>query len=237
LDYYSGIGSVWFGYFKITLEGGYLHYFMKKNEKKMIELSLALAGIFQCAALVRDLARTGKVENTAFDVSIQTIYRIDAPSVEQVYGQVSGLHLGLQELLNLLGHTKITNDRDISRYLMGLIHLERKLHRSSEIKKTLSRRIKHAVSQANYFSGSPSLIINSLADIYVATLGRLSFRLHVVGQGKYLSQTEVISKIRAALLAGVRSAVLWRQLGGSRWQLFLMRNKLIGAGKRLLSVS
>ena len=210
---------------------------MKKNEKKMVELSLALAGIFQSAAIVRDLARTGQVENTAFAVSIQTIYRIDAASVEQVYGKVAGLRLGLQELVNLLEHTKMTNDRDISRYLMGLMHLERKLIRSSEVKQTLSRRIKHAVAQANYFSSSPQLIINGLADIYVATLGSLSFRLHVVGHGKYLSQTEIISKIRVALLAGVRSAVLWRQLGGSRWQLFLMRNKLTGIAKRLLTLS
>ncbi|MES2142674.1 MAG: high frequency lysogenization protein HflD [Pseudomonadota bacterium] len=207
---------------------------MKKNEKKIVELSLALAGIFQCAALVRDLARTGQAENIAFNTSIQTIYQIDVASVEQVYGKMSGLHLGLQELINLLGYTKITSDRDISRYLIGLMHLERKLTRSSEIKQTLSRRIKHAVSQADYFSSSPQLVINSLADIYVATLGRLSFRLHVVGHGKHLSQTEIISKIRAALLAGVRSAVLWRQLGGSRWQIFLMRNKLIGIAKRFL---
>lgn len=210
---------------------------MQKNEKKIIELSLALAGIFQSAALVRNLARTGQVESSLFDASIQTIYRIDAPSVEQVYGQVITLQLGFQELVKVLGHLKMTGDRDVMRYLIGLMHLERKLNRSSEIKKTLSRRIKHAAYQANYFSSTPQVMINNLADIYVSTLGRLSFRLHVVGHSKYLSQPDVISKIRAALLAGVRSAVLWRQLGGSRWQLFLMRNKLIGVGKRLLALS
>ena len=210
---------------------------MQKNEKKIVELSLALAGIFQSAALVKHLARTGQVENSVFDASIQTIYRVDAPSVEQVYGRVSALQLGFQELVKVLGHTKMMGDRDVARYLIGLMHLERKLNRSSEIKQTLSRRIKHAAYQANYFSSSPQVMINNLADIYVSTLGRLSYRLHVVGHGKHLSQTEVVSKIRAALLAGVRSAVLWRQLGGSRWQLFLMRNKLIGIGKRLLAVS
>lgn len=210
---------------------------MQKNEKKMLELSLALAGILQSAALVRDLARTGETENTAFNASIQTIYRIDVASVEQVYGEIAGLRLGLQELVNLLGHNKIRYDRDISRYLIGLMHLERKLIRSYEIKQTLSRRIKHAVSQANYFATSPNLVINGLADTYIATLGRLSFRLHVVGQGQYLMRTEVISKIRAALLAGVRSAVLWRQLGGSRWQLFLLRSKLMKIGQRLLTLA
>lgn len=209
---------------------------MQKNEKKNVERSLALAGVFQSAALVRDLARTGKTEKTAFDTSIQSIYQLDPSTVEQVYGgKISGLRLGLQELVNLLGYTKITHNREITRYLIGLMHLERKLNHSPETKKNLSRRIKHAISQANYFSSSPQLIIDSLADIYVTTLGELPFRLHVVGQGKYLGHAGTVSKIRAALLAGVRSAVLWRQLGGARWQLFLMRNKLIFIGKKLLT--
>ena len=209
---------------------------MPKSEKKNIECSLALAGVFQSAALVRDLARTGQAEAAAFDTSIHSIYQIEARNVEQVYGgTICGLRLGLQELVNLLGQAKMTHDRELSRYLIGLMHLERKLIRAPEIKKNLSRRIKHAISQANYFSSSPQLIINSLADIYVTTLGALPFRLHVVGQGKYLAHAETVSKIRAALLAGVRSAVLWRQLGGSRWQLFLMRHKLMGIGEKLLT--
>lgn len=211
---------------------------MQRNEKKNIERSLALAGVFQSAALVRDLARTGSTEKIAFDTSIHSIYQIDARTVEQVYGgKINGLRLGLQELVNLLGHTTVTPDREITRYLIGLMHLERKLIRSVETKKKLSRRIKHAISQANYFSASPQLVIDGLADIYVTTLGLLPFRLHVVGQSKYLAHAETISKIRAVLLAGVRSAVLWRQLGGSRWQLFLMRNKLMVIGKQLLSTT
>ena len=209
---------------------------MQNNEKKNVERSLALAGVFQSAALVRDLARTGKTEKLAFETSIQSIYTLDVSTVEQVYGgTISGLRLGLQELVNLLAYTKIKQDRELTRYLIGLMHLERKLIRSPETKQNLSRRIKHAISQANYFASSPQLIINSLADIYVTTLGTLPFRLHVVGKGKYLAHAETVSKIRAALLAGVRSAVLWRQLGGSRWQLFLMRHTLIGVGKKLLT--
>lgn len=209
---------------------------MRYNEKKNVERSLALAGVFQSAAMVRDLARTGQTEKLAFDTSIQSIYTLDVRTVEQVYGgTISGLRLGLQELVNLLAYTKLKPDRELTRYLIGLMHLERKLIRCSETKKNLSRRIKHAISQANYFASSPQVIINSLADIYVATLGMLPFRLHVVGQAKYLAHAETVSKIRAALLAGVRSVVLWRQLGGSRWQLFLMRPTLINIGKKLLT--
>ena len=33
--------------------------------------------------------------------------------------------------------------------------------------------------------------------------------------------------IRALLLAGIRSAVLWRQLGGRRWRLVTQRQRLL----------
>mgnify|MGYP002128716444 CR=1 FL=1 len=50
---------------------------MRYNEKKNVERGLALAGVFQSAALVRDLARTGKTEKLAFETSIQSIYTLD----------------------------------------------------------------------------------------------------------------------------------------------------------------
>jgi high frequency lysogenization protein len=39
--------------------------------------------------------------------------------------------------------------------------------------------------------------------------------------------TEQRLEIRALLLAGIRSARLWRQLGGHRWQLVISRRKLL----------
>jgi high frequency lysogenization protein len=35
----------------------------------------------------------------------------------------------------------------------------------------------------------------------------------------------VVEKVRANLLAAVRSAVLWRQVGGRQWQLLLHRRQ------------
>ncbi|MCW9047867.1 MAG: DUF489 family protein, partial [Gammaproteobacteria bacterium] len=49
-----------------------------------------------------------------------------------------------------------------------------------------------------------------------------------------LSQTNNANKVRALLFAAVRSAVLWRQCGGSRWQLLLSRKKYIESAARLL---
>jgi high frequency lysogenization protein len=45
----------------------------------------------------------------------------------------------------------------------------------------------------------------------------------------------VQSKVRAALLAGIRSAVLWQQVGGGRLQLMFSRQRLLSEAKTILS--
>ncbi len=115
------------------------------------------------------------------------------------------------------------------------MHLERKLMNNKEVFKLLARRVKYASSQAIYFSETHSTVLASLADIYLSTLGTLPFRVQVLGQAKLLNQPEIINKVRALMLAGVRSAVLWRQMGGSRLQLFFSRSKLVQMAKQSLA--
>jgi high frequency lysogenization protein len=92
----------------------------------------------------------------------------------------------------------------------------------------------YAASQAKYFSETHPNVLSSLADIYVTTIGKLPYRLKVSGQAKYLHHPEIIYKVRALLLAGIRSAILWQQVGGTRWQLLLSRNKIVAMAKKIL---
>jgi high frequency lysogenization protein len=57
----------------------------------------------------------------------------------------------------------------------------------------------------------------------------------ISGEQPYLDNEHNASKVRALLLAGIRSAVLWRQCGGSRWQILLGRKKYVIACDRLLA--
>jgi len=68
--------------------------------------------------------------------------------------------------------------------------------------------------------------ISYLAALYQDTISQLPFRIHVTGKVEYLRDTLVANKIRALLLAGIRSAVLWHQLGGRRWHLFFYRKRI-----------
>ena len=54
------------------------------------------------------------------------------------------------------------------------------------------------------------------------------------GNPDYLSRTETANKIRACLLAGIRSAILWRQCGGTRWKFLFYRKKIQAEIQELL---
>lgn len=207
----------------------------KNFDQKIQNITIALAGMFQAAALVRDLAKTGTLDEIAFLASINSIYKINAETVQDVYTGLSGLKLGFTEIIKLFGNERLKSDPSISRYVVSIIHLERKLIKDAAMRKKLTTRVQHAVSQAQYFSPTHPSVIASLADIYLSTLGTLQFRIQVLGQGKFLNKEESVNKIRAILLAGVRSAVLWRQMGGNRWQLFLWRSKIAKTAKQLLT--
>jgi high frequency lysogenization protein len=66
-------------------------------------------------------------------------------------------------------------------------------------------------------------------------LSTFNYRIQVKGEQKFLENPENINKVRALLLAGVRSAVLWRQKGGSRLQLLFSRAKTLQTTTRLLN--
>jgi high frequency lysogenization protein len=50
----------------------------------------------------------------------------------------------------------------------------------------------------------------------------------------HLKNDHTACRIRAVLFAGVRAAVLWRQVGGKRWHLLFHRKRIASDVTRLL---
>ncbi|MBS1246838.1 MAG: lysogenization protein HflD, partial [Proteobacteria bacterium] len=201
---------------------------------------LALAGIFQSACLVQQLAREGHTDSAALRVSIQSILALDAPDVETIYGGARGVHLGLELL-----HTKLTGktksaDMEMARYVVALVQLENSLRRRPTMLDDIRQGIDTARAQMKFFeSDAPAdgvhpLLMEKLAQLYSQTISTLTPRIMVSGEHGHLSNPAIAAKVRAALLAGIRSAVLWRQLGGRRWQLLFSRGKIARTAAELL---
>lgn len=201
---------------------------------------LALAGIFQSACLVQQLAREGHTDSAALRTSIQSILALDAPDVETIYGSARGVRLGL-ELLNskLTGKTK-PSDMEMARYVVAMVQLEGSLRRSPKMLDDIRQGIDTARAQMKFFEndapadGVHPLLMEKLAQLYSQTISTLTPRIMVSGEHGHLSNPAIAARVRAALLAGIRSAVLWRQLGGRRWQLLFSRGKIARTAAELL---
>ncbi|MBL4823491.1 MAG: DUF489 family protein, partial [Colwellia sp.] len=99
----------------------------------------------------------------------------------------------------------------------------------------LGERIEATKRQLDHYSITSETLIASFASIYSDIISPLGARIQVAGEPNILKQTANQHKIRALLLAGIRSTVLWRQVGGKRRRIIFSRNKLVKTAKQLLS--
>ena len=201
------------------------------NSSTYSHISLALAGVFQAAHLVNDLAMTGTCDEAAFTTSINSIYQIDPDDVPSIYGGKENLILGLREIEAVFARSKQRPNANISRYALSLILLQHKLTHNKTMLEEIQKRIKQVINQVRYFSPTHDTVIANLGDIYLSTISSFRFRIQITSKSKYLHNENLLNKIRALFLAGIRSAVLWYQMGGRRWQLFLARPILLRAAR------
>ncbi len=200
------------------------------------DATLALAGVFQAAALVKQVACEGRVDEGDFETCIRSIFEVDPETTESVYGGRYHVARGLRLVIDQFGEGDKRNNLDVTRYVIAILYLERKLSRRRDLLQTLAEGIERIREQAAHFSLTHENIIAALADLYVNTISTLTPRIVVQGEQGYLSSPANAARVRALLLAGIRSAVLWRQSGGSRWQLVFQRRKLSQTARQLMAV-
>ena len=197
------------------------------------EQAAALAGVFQAASLVEKLAKTGQLTEDDLQPLIGSIFITSPNNVEEVYGGFHNLMQGRRILNSVLTRDSEIIQSDVIRYALALIHIEKKLSRNRNMLGTIGQRLGRTKEQVEHFGMLHDNVISSLAGIYLDTISTFRTRVQVTGDMRYLQSPSNANKIRAILLAGVRSATLWRQCGGSRWHLFMSRKKLLEGLKRL----
>ena len=196
--------------------------------------TLALAGVFQAATLVKQVATSGMVDLQDMETCIQSIFITDPKLTDEVYGEVFNLRRGLQALVAQLAQDTQRRDLDVTRYTIAMLHLQSKLRRQPAVLKKLADGIERARLQSEHFSLMHQNVIANLADLYAETVSQIPPKIMVNGEQSYLANSENVNRIRSLLLAGMRSAVLWGQLGGSRWQIMFQRKKFVTQAERLL---
>jgi high frequency lysogenization protein len=207
---------------------------INKHEQQTI----ALAAIFQAASLVEQLARTGEIPAPELELLITSLFKQNPDNFDEIYGPRPNLQAGYHGICKLMGSdaTKLKQEikPDVMRYALSIIHLESRLRKNGHMMNQLGDSIQSSVRQADHFHITHESVIGSLADTYKQTLSTLSFRIKVAGNPQILQNSHNANKVRALLLSGIRAAILWRQVGGRRWQLLFNRKRYIKDAQSLL---
>lgn len=197
--------------------------------------TLALAGVVQACLMVRELAYQGQAPKHAYQASIASLFRMDAPDVPSVYDGVLRLGDGLRHLRKQLAGQAGAQDAEIMRHSLSLLHLGQQLMQDPAMLQTIADELKNIDTlDANEESASNRQRIAAIAELYQKTISTLTPKIMVKGDPKQLNDPWVAQRIRSALFAGIRSAVLWHQCGGRKLSLLFSRKKFIDATDTLL---
>ena len=196
---------------------------------------LAFAAMCQCAQLVHNLARTGTIDSQQFQACANSVVITDPENAGDIYPSSSDLFLGFKTLIGQLSDDSENRSVEVTKYVAGLISLERKLMKSSDSLAMMSQRVDQIKRQLHHFAIDDSAVIANFASIYADIISPLGSKIQISGNPTQLQQKAVQEKIRALLLAGVRAAVLWRQMGGKRRHLILARKHLVKNAQQQLN--
>ena len=193
------------------------------------ERTIALAGLIQSCAQVQAVARTGEFNEPVVESSIQSVLILDALNTAAVYGGLDGVSSGLRMISTGVLDSPNMEDVELIRYAMSLILLQNQLYRDEPAFAAFGE----AVEQLSRYSGAE--LVDACSQVYQKHISDMRPQIIVQGEQGFLQRRDVPPKVRALLLAGLRSAVLWRQKGGSRLKLLWERRKYRNSAKQLLS--
>jgi len=206
---------------------------VEQNDKNR---TIALAATLQACGLVRKLAYKDNADEGEVRTMLESLFMNEASSIQQIYGDLSSLKTGFTLLTALLrnpGQSK--ESMEISRYLIALMQLEGRLNKDSETGNKLIQGLENIKRQQDYFDDVlNNSIVTNLDELYQETISKLGPKIIIKGEQEQLSNPDVAARIRALLLSGIRSAVLWRQAGGGRFKLMFRRRQMIEQAEAFL---
>ena len=202
----------------------------------MRDATIAFAGMLQASELVRQIATSGTCSGQAAQASVESIFRRDPEASEDVYGGIGGVRMGLRVMTELFSARSNHESIQSLNYALGLAKLCKQLRRDRKRLDAMGREL-DLVEKAWKDAGNSldESVLAQLADIYQRHISTLGFRVSVSGRPEYLKQTEKVAYVRALLLAGLRSAILWHQVGGRSWRLVFQRGKMLEQAQALLT--
>lgn len=196
---------------------------MNKQQEQLV----ALGAIFTAAIQADKIARTGQFDEGSTKCLINSLLVTNPQTTLDVYGGDDFELLdGYRFLCKFLERNTGTS-REILRYGLSIILLERKLATNKAMLETIASNLVQITNKVEHFGLFHDNVFSACGGLYEQTISTFNHRIQVVGDMTYLQQPHIAAQIRTLLLTGIRSAMLWNQLGGRRWHFLLKRKKLL----------
>lgn len=193
---------------------------------------LALGALLVALSQVRRIAETGQSDSATLHVALDSVFRIDAADAAVAVGGVEAVRPGLRLLRDYLAGTN--KDEALGKLAMAVMQLERRFVADDAMTERVRTGLQALSGPVERLGSAHHDIIAGLASLYADTISHLRPRVMVQGNPHYLGQAGVVAEIRALLLAALRTAVLWRQMGGSLWDFLFRRRDMAAAIDRLM---
>ena len=207
--------------------------------------TLTLSAVVQSAQLVRGLAHTGSAPFPAMKALIDPLFVLNAPSFTTIFPDLLLARPGLEWLTARPRQFSHGKNDEVLRYTRNLLLLRAKLMADTDMQSRLGSRLKSISPLSAPYSDPHSEprrqterptdpigaletegSFEALATLYQDTISTLPSRIQVQGKVEHLQDERIANRIRALLLAGIRFAVLWHQIGGRPWHLFILRGRI-----------
>ena len=186
------------------------------------EQTIALAGLYQSCYVVSNIAWKGEYNEQDFLPLVNSILQIDSTIVKDIYIDTDNIKSGFTYLKKQIIGDIFTRSSETRRYIESLKILSNHLMDNQKTIGLIQTLLKELEENTSDLTTDQKA--QKLSELYQKTLSKFEPRIIVNGENKYLTDPIQASRIRTALFAGVRATLLWEQLGGSKWKLFLFKS-------------
>ena len=190
--------------------------------KNIDEQIIALAGLYQSCYVVSNIAWKGEYNEQDFLPLVNSILQIDSTVVKDIYIDIDNINSGFIYLKKQIIGDIFTRSSETRRYIESLKILSNHLMSDQKTITLMQNLLKELEENTSDLTTDGKA--EKLSEVYQKTLSKFEPRIIVNGENKYLTDPIQASRIRTALFAGVRATLLWEQLGGSKWKLFLFKS-------------
>jgi high frequency lysogenization protein len=196
------------------------------------EQTIALLALFQSVHLA-DCHAYGKTQTAPLlsqqqKALVQSVFTLDPKDFSEIYPNPALFTDGRELLETLFFKHQKRYSPHVLRYAFHLLQIERLAEKQPQVLADLSVKIDQLSKRLHEFESlSDPRLMAEIAKIYVQTIGTLKLRIQIKGAPQLLQTAATADHIRTVLLAGIRAAHLWRQIGGRKWHLIFYRRRIL----------